>query len=61
MLAVQVGEDLRDLGAEDAQQRQVEGLEDGHVGARLAGGRGDLQADPAAADDRRRRPAPQPP
>ena len=51
MLAVEVGEDLGHLGAEHAEQRQVERLEHGHLGAVLAGGRGDLEPDPAAADD----------
>ena len=43
--------DAGDLGAEDANQGEVHGLHDGDVGARAAGGGGDLQADPAAADD----------
>ena len=34
VLAVQVGEDRRDLGAEHPQQRQLERLHHGHLGAR---------------------------
>lgn len=48
---VQVREHLRELGPEHAQQRQAGCLKHGHVCAGAAGGRGDFQADPAAADD----------
>lgn len=51
VLGVQVGEDLTDLGAEDRVQRGRLGLDDGDLGAVLAGRRGDLQADPARARD----------
>ena len=52
MLAVQVGEDLGDLAAEDPQQRQFRHLQHGDLDAGGAGrGRG-FQADPAAADHR---------
>jgi len=51
VLAVEVGEDLRDLRPEDAQEREVERLEDGDLRAVVPRGRSDLEADPAAADD----------
>ena len=51
MVAVQVGEHLRHLRPEHAQQRQLGALEHGDLGAGGAGGRGGLQADPAPADD----------
>ena len=51
VLAVEVGEDLGDLRTEDAQEGELERLEDGHRGAVLPGGGRDLEPDPAAADD----------
>ena len=52
VLAVQVGEDLGDLAAEDPKQRQFRRLQHGDLDAGGAGrGRG-FQADPAAADHR---------
>ena len=40
-----------DLRSQDADQGQVQGLQDGDVCSRTAGGRGYLQTDPSAADD----------
>ena len=51
VLAVQLGEHLAHLRAEHAEQRQLGRLEHHDVGARLAGGGGDLEADPTGADD----------
>ena len=51
VLAVQLGEDRRHLGAEHAQQRLLERLDEGDLGVGVAGGGGDLETDPAAADD----------
>ena len=51
VLPVQVGEDRAHLCAEDALERLVQCLEQGDLGAVGAGGRGHLEADPAAADD----------
>ena len=42
---------LGDLRSQDAYQGQVQGLQDGDVGARAAGSSGYLQTDPSAADD----------
>src|SRR2546421_40893 len=39
-----------DVGAEHPQQRQLGAFHDGDRGTALAGGRGDLQPDPAGAD-----------
>ena len=50
VLAVQVGEDLRDLLAEHPQQRQLGRLQDRDLGPRGPGGGRGLQADPARAD-----------
>ena len=52
VVTVQVSKDGCGLGAEDAQQRQLGGFEEGHVKSRVAGGGGGLQPDPAGADDR---------
>ena len=52
VVAVQAREPGRDLGAEDPQQRQLRALEHGDVRAGGDGRRGDLQADPATADQR---------
>lgn len=49
VLAMQVGEDGAELRAEDAVQRGGLRLDDGDLGAVLAGRRRDLQADPATA------------
>ena len=54
VVTVQLGEHLGDLATERAEQRQLGGLDDGHVGPALAGVGGHLQTDPAAADDRQR-------
>src|SRR5580693_5547980 len=48
---VQVREHLRELGSEHAEQRQLGCFQQSHRGAGPAGGRGDLQPDPSAADD----------
>ena len=48
---VQVGEHLRHLGSEQAQQRQLALFEHGHLGAGRAGRGGGFQADPTGADD----------
>ncbi len=48
---MEVREDLGDLGSEHAQQRQRQGLDQGDLRAGVPGGRGHLEADPAAADD----------
>ena len=46
-----LGEDRGDLRTEDPQQRLVERLDQGHLGIGVACGGGDLEADPATADD----------
>lgn len=51
VLAVQLGEDLAQLGADDVVQRGGRRLDDGDLGAVAAGGRRDLQADPAPTRD----------
>jgi len=48
--AVQAGEDRGHLAAQDSQQRQLNGLEDGDRCAGPPGGGRDLQADPAGPD-----------
>jgi hypothetical protein len=50
VVAVQVGEDLGDVGAEEPQQRQLGAFHDGDRRAALAGCGGHLQPDPAGAD-----------
>ncbi len=50
LLLVDVAVEGAELGAQDAQQRQLERLDDRDVHALLARGRRDLAADPAAAD-----------
>ena len=52
MRAVQVGEHRADLLAHHAQQRLRLRLDHGDVAADRPGGRGHLEPDPAAADDR---------
>ncbi len=50
MIGVQVGEDLGNLAAQHAQQRQLRHLQHGDLHAsRTGGGRG-LQTDPAGTD-----------
>ena len=51
VLAMQFGEHLREFRAQDGKQWQGGGLEHRHVGVGLAGGRGNLEADPPTADD----------
>jgi hypothetical protein len=48
---VDVAVDGADFAAEHALQGESMGIEDGDVESALAGGRGDLGADPAGADD----------
>jgi hypothetical protein len=48
---VECREGAGDLRSQDADQGQVQGLQDGDLGAGAAGGSGYLQADPSAADD----------
>ena len=49
--AVQVGEPAADLLPHDPEQRRGLRLDDGDAAARVAGGRGHLEADPAGTDD----------
>ncbi|GAA3235386.1 hypothetical protein GCM10020256_53210 [Streptomyces thermocoprophilus] len=51
VLAVQFGEEVAQLGAEDAVQRGGRRFDHGDLGAVLAGRRRDLQADPAGTGD----------
>lgn len=51
VLAVQFGEELSQLRADDVVKRCRPRLDDGDLGAVPAGGGGDLQTDPAAAGD----------
>ena len=51
MGTVQVGEQRRDLVAQHGVQGLGRHLQDDDLDAVLAGGAGDLEADPAAADD----------
>jgi putative membrane protein len=51
VVGVELGEDQAHLGAEDAFERLRAVPEDRDVAAELAGGGGDLHADPAVADD----------
>ena len=44
-------EDAGDLGPEDADERKVEGFQDGHMGAAGPCRRGNLQTDPSTAHD----------
>ncbi len=52
VVAVQVGEDLGDLAAEHAQQRELGRLQQCHLDAGRPRGSGALQADPASSDHR---------
>ena len=54
MIGVDVAVDGADLLAEHALERHRCRLDDGHVEAALAGGGGNLGADPAGADDHHR-------
>src|SRR6185295_8805608 len=49
VLAVELGEERRDLGAEDVEQWLVESLEDDDLGPGPARRAGHLETDPAAA------------
>ena len=51
VVAMDLRQPRRDLGAEDAHERELQGLEHGDVRAGSHRGRGDLEPDPAAADD----------
>src|SRR3954471_2831568 len=59
VLAVEVGVDLAELGAQHALERQGRLLDERDVDAALPGGGGDFGTDPAAADDHCRAAAPQ--